>query len=148
MSGCRGAGHSRVASYGQPRAQRTCSPRAIGYRPVACDTPEAAFAIPRVCSYAVKSFRRLQPCTLALTFCTDPCLGLASSFSISPIPQIPCVILQCSRAYFRSIRPQSPRVSPCVRSVLAVVVELISRVYTPNARPSYPWRLVKVSVWR
>ena len=93
---CRGAGHSRVASYGQPRAQRTCSPWAIGYRPVACDTPEAAFAIPRVCSYAVKSFGHLQPCPLALTLCTDPCLGLASSFSISPIPQIlvcPSVLL-------------------------------------------------------
>ena len=67
-----------------------------GYRPVACDTPEAAFAIPRVCSYAVKSFGHLQPCPLALTLCTDPCLGLASSFSISPIPQIlvcPSVLL-------------------------------------------------------
>ena len=60
---CRGAGHSsRVALYGRPRALRTCSPRAIGYPPVACDTLEAAFAIPRMCSYAVETIRFLQPC--------------------------------------------------------------------------------------
>ena len=75
----RGAGHSRVALYGQPRALRTGSPRAIGHRPVACDTPEAAFAIPRMCSYAVESVRRLPSCPpFALTLCTDPSLGLAS----------------------------------------------------------------------
>ena len=49
---CRGAGHSRAPLYGQPRALRAYSPRAIVYRPVAGDTSEAAFAIPRPCSYA------------------------------------------------------------------------------------------------
>ena len=65
-----------------------------------------------MCSYAVESVRRLLSCPLfALTLCTDPCLGLASSFSISPIPQIlvrPMVIIS---------------VLPCVPVRFSVVVD-------------------------
>ena len=38
-----------------PRALRAYSPRAADYHTVACDTLEAAFAIPRPSSYAVNS---------------------------------------------------------------------------------------------
>ena len=133
---CRGAGHSRVALYGRPRALRASSPRAIGHRPVACDTPEAAFAIPRMCSYAVESVRRLLSCPLLHTLCTDPCLGLASSFSISPIPQIlvrPMVIIS---------------VLPCVPVRLSVVVDRFQEHKATRVPPSIPWVADHISVWR
>ena len=75
-------------------------------------------------------------CPLALTLCTDPCLGLASFYGVSPIPQILVCQPNCSSNWISSIS----------RLCLTVVVDIFQEyTHTATDRPTRGW-LVKLGM--